>query len=87
MDARFSIGGNYIQSNYTDAKLYTVRAFQILKPGEHLVKGNINSAWELLTNNMENGIAPLNKDSLPILIQKHPKGRRAPQDILFNGAI
>ena len=51
------------------------------------MKGNINSAWELLTNNMKNGIAPLNKDSLPILIQKHPKGRRAPKDILFNDAI
>ena len=39
-----------------------------------MAKGNIISALNLLTNNMENGVLPLNKDTLSKLIQKHPKG-------------
>ena len=36
---------------------------------------------------MENGILPLNKDTLSKLIQKHPKGKTASQDILLNGPL
>ena len=43
---------------------------------------SINSALRLLTKNMENGILPENK-----LIQKHPKGKTASQDILLNGPL
>ena len=35
-----------------------------------MAKGNINSALNLLTNIMENGVLPLNKDILSKLIQK-----------------
>ena len=35
-------------------------------------KGNINGAIKLLTNNMENGILPLNENTLELLRQKHP---------------
>ena len=38
----------------------------------------------LLRNNMENGVLPLNKDTLSKLIQKRPKGKTASQDILLN---
>ena len=54
---------------------------------QEMAKGNINSALKLLTNNMENRILPLNKDTLSKLIQKHPKGKTASQDILLNGAL
>ena len=44
-----------------------------------MVKGNINSALNLLVNNMENRVLPLNKDTLSKLTQKHPKGKTASQ--------
>ena len=50
-----------------------------------MAKGNIKSALQLLTSNMENGILPLNKDTLSKFIKKHPKGKTASQDILLNG--
>ena len=52
-----------------------------------MVKGSISSALKLLTKSMENGILPLNKDTLSKLIQKHPKGKTASQDILLNGPL
>ena len=52
-----------------------------------MTKGNINSALKLLTSNMENGILPLKKDTLSKLIQKHPKGKTASQNILLNGPL
>ena len=42
---------------------------------QYMAKGNINSALNLLTNNMEK------------LIQKHPKGKTASQDILLYGPL
>ena len=42
-----------------------------------MAEGNINSALNLLRNNMENRVLPLNKDTLSELIQKHPKGKTA----------
>ena len=42
-----------------------------------MAKGNINSVLNLLTNNMQNGILPLNNDTLSKLIQKHVKGKMA----------
>ena len=41
---------------------------------QYMAKGNIKSALNLLANNMENEVLPLNKDTLSKLIQKHPKG-------------
>ena len=49
-----------------------------------MTKGNINSALNLLANNMENGILQLNNDTLSKFIQKHPKSKAASQDILLN---
>ena len=56
---------------------------------QYMAKGNINLALKLLANSMENGISPLNKDTLSKLIQKYPKGKTASQDILLllNGTL
>ena len=48
-----------------------------------MAKGNINSTLNLLTNNVEIGVLPLDKNTLSKLIQKHPKGKTASQDILL----
>ena len=36
---------------------------------------------------MENVVLPVNKDALSKLIQKHPKGKTASQDILLKGPL
>ena len=46
-------------------------------------KGNINAAIKLLTNNMQNGIVPLNDETLRMLRMKHPKEEPASADVLF----
>ena len=35
-------------------------------------KGNVNSDIKLLSNNMENGVSPMNDTTLNLLNQKHP---------------
>ena len=42
------------------------------KFAEHMNKGNINSAIQLLSSIIENGILPLNDITLNLLKQKHP---------------
>ena len=46
-------------------------------------KGNINGALKLLTNNMANGILPLNEETLNSLKQKHPKAKIASEEVLL----
>ena len=36
-------------------------------------KGNFNRALKLLTDNMHSGILPLNKETMELLVQKHPE--------------
>ena len=50
---------------------------------DQMHKGNVNSAINLLTNNMESGILPLNNDTLKLLKQKHPKPAKACEDVLL----
>ena len=40
-------------------------------------KGNINSRMKLLADNMQNGILPLNDQTLYQMKQKHPHGKEA----------
>ena len=54
---------------------------------QYMTKGNINSALNLLTNNMENGKLQLNNDTLSKFIQKHPNSKAASQDILLNDPL
>ena len=54
------------------------------KFGEHMNEGNINSAINHLSNNMENGILPLNDTTLNLLKQKYPCQREADKQSLFD---
>ena len=45
--------------------------------------GNVNGAMKLLTDNMPNGILPLNDNTLNQLKQKHPQGKKADVEILL----
>ena len=46
-------------------------------------KRNVNAAIKLLTNNLQNGILPIHKGILDLLIQKHPKGEPAHESVLL----
>ena len=46
-------------------------------------KGNVHNAVKLLTNNMKNGVLPLNKKTLEQLKQKHPQRRDADPEIML----
>ena len=46
-------------------------------------KGNINTALKLITNNMQDGILPLNNETLNELKEKHPKSKNANNDVLL----
>ena len=48
-------------------------------------KGNVNGALKLLTENMSNGILPLNDKTLKMLKQKHPEANEPPQEVLLQG--
>jgi len=46
-------------------------------------KGNVNGAIKLLSNNMQDGILPLNEDTLRLLREKHPTEKTPSDDILL----
>ena len=46
-------------------------------------KSNINSAMKLLAKNMENGILPLNDQTLCQMKQKHPHGKDGVPELLL----
>ena len=46
-------------------------------------KGNINSAMKLLADNMQNGILPLNQQTLHQMKQTHPHGKGADPEVLL----
>ena len=48
-------------------------------------KGNTNAALKLLTNNMEDGILPLNNGTLNSLKENHPVSKNANNDALLTG--
>ena len=50
---------------------------------EMMHKGNVNGAIKLITNNIQNGILPLNNETLNVLRQKHPTASEASQDVLL----
>ena len=50
-------------------------------------KGNVNRALKLLTDNMNSGILPLNKETLELLVQKHPEPREPSPDMLMQEPI
>ena len=48
-----------------------------------LQQGNISGAIKLLTNNIQNGVLPLNEKTLELLRQKHPKASPATESVLL----
>lgn len=54
---------------------------------ELMLKGNVNGAIKLITNNMAGGILPLNDQTLELLRTKHPEGKEAQEDALLPGEI
>ena len=48
---------------------------------QKMSKGNVNGAIKLLTNKMDNGILPLNEETLKMLRQKHPEPKDATSNI------
>ena len=53
------------------------------KVKNYMKKGNINTALKLITNNMQDGILPLNNETLNKLKEKHPKSKNANNDVLL----
>ena len=50
---------------------------------KEMQRGNINGAIKILTNNMENGILPINETTLQLLRQKHPEAKEPPENALL----
>jgi len=50
---------------------------------EHMSKGNVNGAIKLLSNNMQDGILPLNEETPTLLRQKHPAEKTPSDEILL----
>ena len=50
-------------------------------------KGNVNAAINLLTENMRNGILPLNNETLNLLRLKHPDPKDAHESIMFSDVL
>ena len=50
---------------------------------DRMSKGNINGAIKLLSNNMQEGILPLNAETLNLMRQKHPKEKTPSDDVLL----
>ena len=46
-------------------------------------KGNVNGAMKILTNNMQNGVLPLNKETISCLRQKHSEPKNADPEIIL----
>ena len=44
--------------------------------------GNVNGAMKVLTGNMQNGILPLNDNTLNQLEQKYPQGKKDDVEVL-----
>ena len=50
-------------------------------------KGNVNGAIELLSNNMQIGIIPLNEETLQLIKLKHPEEKEVLEDVILNGLL
>ena len=60
----------------------------IKKNPNHTSKGNFNETRNLLTNNVGNGVLPLNAQTLSQLVQKHLDSKKAAaDDILLHGLL
>ena len=53
----------------------------------HMKKGEINKAINVITNNMVNGILPLTDETIALLVEKHPKPKEACSEIMLHGPV
>jgi len=53
------------------------------KFAKRMMKGNVNGALKLLTENMQDGLLPLNDQTLELLRAKHPEPRAAFEEIML----
>ena len=72
-----------IQKSLSGSKRTTTIAELSKQLKNYMKKGNVNAALKLLTNNMKDGILPLNIQTLNSLKEKHPKSKDASIDILL----
>ena len=77
------IEGETIQKSLSDSKRTTAFAELSKQFKNYMKKGNVNVALKLLTNNMKDGILPLNIQTLNSLKEKHPESKDASIDILL----
>ena len=54
---------------------------------KYMSKGNVNLATKLLSNKMEEGVLPLNKETIDLLKVKHPVGKTASEDTKLHGPL
>ena len=50
-------------------------------------KGDVNGAIKLLSSNMQNGILPLNEETLQMIKLKHPEAKEVSDDVILNGPL
>ena len=79
------IEGEAIQKSSIESKSIKTIGELSKKFKNYMKKGNINAAVKLLTNNMHDGIFPLNNETLNKLKEKHPKSKKANNDVLLTG--
>ena len=72
-----------IQKSLSDSKSIKTISELSKKIKNYMKKGNINAAVKLLTNNMHDGILPLNNETINKLREKHPKSKNANNDVLL----
>ena len=77
--------GMAIQQRLTSDKEGMTIAIISRKFKNLMSQGNVNGALKLLTDNMDCGILPLNKETLELLVQKHQEPREPSPKILIQG--
>ena len=81
------IEGQNIQKTLSDSKSIKTIAELAKKCKNYMKKDHDNAALKLLTNNIKDGILPLNNETLNSLKEKHPKSENAKNDVLLTGKI
>ena len=77
------IEGETIQKSLSDSKRTTTIVELSKQFKNYMKKSKVNAALKLLTNNMKDGILPLNIQTLNSLKEKHPESKVGSIDILL----
>ena len=79
--------GQTIQKNLKSAQFTQDISIISRKFRDLMQKGDVNGALKLLTNNMANGILPLNEETLKLIKQKHPEAQDLTPDVTLQGPL